>query len=617
MSKLTNKLLMLFSVVVLVAVIFMPDTAYAVSGRTETIDTVEIGNLDYPVVGKVFDTTYSVPDNGVYYAKDTDNPYVTWYDQGTSGFKNSEKGELLDSYAKAQSGHYYMAEIRLADLYCLGLGQGGWFAEENDLEITFKDESMKYRCEGTKVDFYNGNEYQVRIRMYFQPDTVFNDIYGVYLSTDITDIYGGDEPFDVSKIDMTGLEKFFNMSLQWRHGTKEMQTNEKFVVGEKYILRLTLDSEKLGKHAYFEYPEFDDMAYVYLDNFFGTTYQVSPMHYVVDFEFVAKGKIDSLDVEGIINPEEYNEMQSSGFTVIAEGVTLESAEWFVTSGVEFPMEATGKFKPGTDYRLVLNLVAKPGYSFNLTKNDIACNVGTLNAVYQNSDTASIEIDFKIGAHNHDYNGEWKKDATNHWKECICGGIEQTGVHTYDAGVVTKKAAYNKTGVMTYTCTSCGNKKTETISALKYELAKKGATVKDSKGNSYKVTKSHKTNGTVTFVKPKNKKVTNVTVPATVKVKGVTYKVTAIEKNAFSGCKKLTKVTIGKNVASIGDKAFYNCKKLKTITINTTKLTAKKIGKNAFKGTNSKVTIKVPKAKYKTYMKALKAKGVSTKAKYKR
>ena len=59
------------------------------------------------------------------------------------------------------------------------------------------------------------------------------------------------------------------------------------------------------------------------------------------------------------------------------------------------------------------------------------------------------------------------------------------------------------------------------------------------------------------------------------ISGVTYKVTAIEKKAFSGCKKLNKVTIGKNVAKIGAKAFYGCSKLKTLIIKSTKMTVKK------------------------------------------
>ena len=58
---------------------------------------------------------------------------------------------------------------------------------------------------------------------------------------------------------------------------------------------------------------------------------------------------------------------------------------------------------------------------------------------------------------------------------------------------------------------------------------------------YKVTSSTSKKKEVTFVKPKNKKVTSVSIPATVTIKGYKYKVTAINKNAFKGYKKLKKV----------------------------------------------------------------------------
>ena len=651
MNKVKKIFLGVFAICAIMAMLFMPTTAYAEG----TITTVQIGDLDYPVVGKALDTTYSVPDSGVAYLKDVANQNVTWYDQGTSGFSTNVKGDVLSAGAVAQSGHYYMAEIQLCDeKYADNLKERSLFSE--NLSITFKDSALNYRCETKEVDFFTNNEYQVKIQLYFQPDTVFDDANVISLSSEITDIYGGDTPFDKSAIDISGYERYFEVNVEWLKGNTTMNASDKFVVGETYTLRLSLNSEKIGKHAYFAEPWLDDMAYVFLDNLPGTTYQNNPMGYIVDFKYVAKGNISSVDIEGIINPTEYTAMQTTGFNIIAEGVEFDSVEWNKTSGVEFPVPVTGKFQPDTDYRLVIHLRAKDGYAFNLTKNSVDCNVGTVNEVHQNSNEASIEIDFEIGAHTHNYNGDWKTDSTNHWKVCVCEEKAQTAVHTYDkgvvtkketvtekgvmtytctvcgykktedipvhvhtydTGVVTKKAVYKKTGIKTFTCTVCGQKKTEVIPVLKYELAKKGATIKDGKGNSYKVTKSHKTKGTVTFVKPKNKNVTTVTIPATVKVKGVTYKVTAIEKNAFVGCKKLTKVTIGKNVATIGTKAFYNCKKLKTITIKTTKLTAKKIGKNAFKGTNSKATVNIPKSKYNVYKKALKAKGVSAKAKLKK
>ena len=144
---------------------------------------------------------------------------------------------------------------------------------------------------------------------------------------------------------------------------------------------------------------------------------------------------------------------------------------------------------------------------------------------------------------------------------------------------------------------------------KKKPAAKGTTLKDSKGATYKVTGAKVKNPTVTYVKPK-KNVKKVSIPATITVKGMKYQVTAVSKDAFKNNKKVTQVTIDKNVNNIGKNAFYGCKNLKKITIKTTKLTKKTVGKNAFKGIHKKATIKVPKKKLDAYKKLLKNAGIS-------
>ncbi|MCD8041089.1 MAG: serine protease [Clostridia bacterium] len=62
---------------------------------------------------------------------------------------------------------------------------------------------------------------------------------------------------------------------------------------------------------------------------------------------------------------------------------------------------------------------------------------------------------------HSYS-DWKTcDETNHQKVCECGDV-QYEAHSWDNGVVTAEATHLQTGVMTYTCTVCGETKTETI-----------------------------------------------------------------------------------------------------------------------------------------------------------
>lgn len=97
------------------------------------------------------------------------------------------------------------------------------------------------------------------------------------------------------------------------------------------------------------------------------------------------------------------------------------------------------------------------------------------------------------------------------------------------------------------------------------------------------------NKNVEFMGTYNENRKSIVIPATIKADGFTYKVTSIRENAVEGLKKLTKVTIGKNVTKIGKKAFYGCKNLSKVTIGTN---VKDIGESAFYGCKklSKVTI---------------------------
>lgn len=128
---------------------------------------------------------------------------------------------------------------------------------------------------------------------------------------------------------------------------------------------------------------------------------------------------------------------------------------------------------------------------------------------------------------------------------------------------------------------------------------------------YKITNA-KTNGkgsaALTGVKSKavKNKLKKVTVASTVKIGGRSFRVTEIGSKAFAGCRKLTSVSVGKNVSKIGSGAFSGSKKLTKITISSTKL--KSVGKNAFKSISSKAKIKVPKSRKKAYKKLLKSKG---------
>ncbi len=192
--------------------------------------------------------------------------------------------------------------------------------------------------------------------------------------------------------------------------------------------------------------------------------------------------------------------------------------------------------------------------------------------------------------------------------------------------------------------------------------KKGTVIKDTKTNaSYVVTSNTGKNPTVKFTGTTNKNATSITIPATIRNGGITYKVTEINSKAlkgnkkvvtikignnvtkigdeaFSGCTALTNLIIGSNVTTIGNNAFYNTalknltlpakvtrlgkqfigktRKLKTLIFKSTKLTKNTVSANACSGIGKSVVIKVPKSKVNAYTKLFQNKGLEKKVKVK-
>ena len=175
-------------------------------------------------------------------------------------------------------------------------------------------------------------------------------------------------------------------------------------------------------------------------------------------------------------------------------------------------------------------------------------------------------------------------------------IPATG-HTWEKRSVIAPT-YKTNGKIIYICKRCHEKK---VVATKKRAYPKAGTKYTIAGRQYKVTKA---GAEVSLIKA-NKKAKSVTIPAVIKVKGVTYKVTSIGAKAFNGSKKLTKVTVGTNIKKISNNAFYKCKSLKTVTIKSVLLTKKTTSKKAFKGVGKKMVIKVPKKVKKAYVKMFK------------
>lgn len=88
--------------------------------------------------------------------------------------------------------------------------------------------------------------------------------------------------------------------------------------------------------------------------------------------------------------------------------------------------------------------------------------------------------------------------------------------------------------------------------------------------------------------------TTLNIGATVKIGGVTYRITSIGTSAFAGAARLRSVKMGANITTIGAKEFLNCKALSNMEISTKSLSMNRTGNNAFKGIKFNCTVKVPK-----------------------
>lgn len=126
---------------------------------------------------------------------------------------------------------------------------------------------------------------------------------------------------------------------------------------------------------------------------------------------------------------------------------------------------------------------------------------------------------------------------------------------------------------------------------------------------YRVTSANVQNPRVCYVSNSNTEARTVTIPKTVTINGVKYKVVSIADNAFEDNANLTTLTIGANVTSIGIEAFCRCKKLSTVKITSKKLGT--IGNKAFYGIRNNATFSAYRSKLTSYQSKLKKSGINT------
>lgn len=171
-------------------------------------------------------------------------------------------------------------------------------------------------------------------------------------------------------------------------------------------------------------------------------------------------------------------------------------------------------------------------------------------------------------------------------------------HQWSTWKTTTNPSYASEGEQTRQCSQCHQIETRKLNKLPLPKAGTKYTVG---GNQYTVLKAGLT---VRFSKA-NPKAKTVTIPNTITVDGISYKVAEVGANAFKNNKKVKEVTIGANVVKIANKAFNKCPSLRNVIIKTTLLTKKTASKKCFSKVHKKMIIKVPKKVKKTYVKIFK------------
>ena len=217
----------------------------------------------------------------------------------------------------------------------------------------------------------------------------------------------------------------------------------------------------------------------------------------------------------------------------------------------------------------------------------------------NDDLLTANIHYNYGSHTHSYKDVvtaptcTEKGYTTH--TCSCGDsyvdtyTDALG-HAWDNGKVTKEPTETETGVKTFTCTRCGETKTEVIPAtgvvasgtcgaegdgsnLTWTLDSEGVLTISGSGAMHDYDYSspwHESGNQIQSVFMANgvtsignfafsecTSLTSMTIPDSV---------TCIGNCAFDSCTSLTSVTIPDSVTSIGVYAFCACTSLKSVTI---------------------------------------------------
>jgi|GEM_PF-2361668 len=434
-----------------------------------------------------------------------------------------------------------------------------------------------------------------------------------------------------------------NLQDQWLESTDDMQyvpmTTETFVEGKYYGTKLVgIIKTMIGDKARFQEGSLGIRAdaSVYVNDQLIGVWKDLAQNFRCDF-----GKLDGtekIDIASAILSNVRNKVYTG--SALTQDITLKLGDVLLKEGIDYTVSYENNVEPGEAKLIVTGSGNYAGYierSFTIwesakeisTTADISEAVvsGIVDKVYTGSEIRQ-EIVVMLGGTKLTEGKDYTVSYTNNTAVGEAGVII-TGIGKMKGTIkktfrITAGCAVTEPGVGTVsgdgkTLTDTEGKTYRVADTVTTEELKKGLTVADKKtGGKYRITQIYTklgaglvmtvVGGTVEYVAPYNKNTKKIAATNSVKLAGITFKVTSIGAGCGKGCTKLAKVVIGPNITQIGKNAFKGCKKLKSVQIKSKSL--KKVGGKAFKGIHKKAVIKVPKAKMKAYRKLLKGKTIA-------
>jgi len=231
------------------------------------------------------------------------------------------------------------------------------------------------------------------------------------------------------------------------------------------------------------------------------------------------------------------------------------------------------------------------FCLKASKTDIAAMVAKI----VSAEDASQHGQIPESEHVHTFSDVWKTDRDFHWHEATCSHkyeVSERALHTWetDDWITSKEPTLEDVGEAYKVCKVCGYKDVKEIPAIDNPVWAIDGANNVSPRKKLQMTGNvvipEKVNGkTVLGIQEKAfsgcSKMTGITIPET-----VTY----IGHEAFDGCYGLTEIVIPDSVTYIGNSAFFICSCLESVTIGKS---VTSINSSAFHGCASLTSINIP------------------------